>query len=316
MLRIDALYLLLLVEALLIMTALSLYLIYRMRAYRKMMKEGKEGKEGVKKLIERQRDEKLEHLKLVSEEGEGSAENRMLRDLQSLRLQLLNMVLEGLGKRGEKPDVLWETFYRAFEETLEGILHDKREVLSETDKFLTGLKESVDSGEEIRELKAVPSGQEKRIADLLLYKELFTESQRRLDAIQRNSKGLRERLVVIAENAGISESMEETLESLDRNNKDLQLCVDVIEKENGRLTKRISMWQEELKKLREEKEEGEVSAGAEYRKIREEKQALEAKTRELEGAIETKDREIAALHEKFNSLEAEYMVLYKEKMGQ
>jgi prefoldin subunit 5 len=316
MLRIDALYLLLLVEALVLMTALSLYLLYRMRTYRKMMKGGNEEKEGVKKLIERQRDEKLEQVKMVSEEERSNPENMILRELQSSRLQLMNTVLEGLGKRGENHGVLWETFCRAFEEIVKGILRDKRELLSEIDKFRTASKETDDSGEEIRELKAGASGQEKRIADLLLYKELFAESQRRLDAIHRNSKGLREKLVVIAEDAGVSESMKESLDSLDRNNKELQLCVDVLEKENDRLPKKISMWQAELQKVWQEKDEGEAVVQGEYGKIREEKELLKAKTRELEETIEKKDREIAALQKKFESLEAEYMVLYKEKMGQ
>lgn len=193
-------------------------------------------------------------------------------------------------------------------ETVEnkGELQTEAEDLAEKLKYLEVLK-----GDNKR-LKEVIDKQSAKITELMGYRDLLAESRQRLEAMQRGNKELMEKIGELADKAEGAEELKGLMAVLERNNKELDASVSILEEENARLTGDYEKWQAELKKIEEDREYEKMMEEAEFNRLANEKAAQEEKLRELKENLAARDMELMSLQKNYESLEKEYMALYKE----
>jgi uncharacterized protein YlxW (UPF0749 family) len=166
--------------------------------------------------------------------------------------------------------------------------------------------------EELRGAQALVDIQSRKIAFLLSFKDVLDGSQQKFDSLKQKNKELEQMLFDAAHKAGVDDAMKAPLVEYRENYKKLELCVATLEHENERLAGEISRWQKELDQLRKH---GQVTISETPAEVLKENEDLKEMVRDLEASVRSKEKELADAYQQFESLEAEYMVLYQEKQA-
>ncbi len=153
------------------------------------------------------------------------------------------------------------------------------------------------SREEQDRMNEIIIKQAAKIADLFGYKDLFIETRKKLDSLQTAQQEIGKRLAAATESEQELSVVRDMKDSVERVNKELEMCVAVLEKENQRLTDDYVAWQKELS------QPGEGGADG-----------LD-QVRDLRRALDEKNAELEAVKTKLASLEKEYMVLYEKHVA-
>jgi hypothetical protein len=116
MIRIDSLYILLLIEATAVIAAVAIYLYIRNRRYRRLVIEADKSKNNFRIFLQRHVEEKLKDMKeSLSEDDEGNIELQIVRKMKSLTLQFLKISLDGVRKGDSDIKACWENIFKSFE---------------------------------------------------------------------------------------------------------------------------------------------------------------------------------------------------------
>ncbi len=314
MIRINALYLLLLIEFLILTIAISLYLYYRNRKYRSSEKLIVRGRDDFGVFLEKQTAEKLEDMKnlLSGDEFEDNIETRIVREMHSLRLQFLKSALDGFRKGDTGYRVFWENLFNGFEDIIKDQLQKKRDLLLKEDTLKTNLNEIRLLKEERKKLQNVIEKQASKITELMSYKGMFNETQKRLNVVQQSNKDLRSKITGLMDKADEGEEIKEALTVFEKTNRELEMCVGILEKENERLSGDFHVWEEELKRIEAEKEHAKKVEEEEYNRIVQERDEFLTRLKGLEEKLEEKSKALSDLQGRYSILEQEYLVLYKQ----
>lgn len=314
MIRINALYLLLLIEFLILMIAISLYLYYRNRKYRSSEKLIVRGRDDFGVFLEKQTAEKLEDMKnlLSGDEFEDNIETRIVREMHSLRLQFLKSALDGFRKGDTGYRVFWENLFKGFEDIIKDQLQKKRDLLLKEDTLKTNLNEIRLLKEERKKLQNVIEKQASKITELMSYKDMFNETQKRLNVVQQSNKDLRSKITSLMDKADEVEGIEDALTVFEKTNRELEMCVGILEKENERLSGDFHVWEEERKRIEAEKEHAKKVDEEEYNRIVQERDEFLTRLKGLEEKLEEKNKALSDLQGRYSILEQEYLVLYKQ----
>jgi len=101
------------------------------------------------------------------------------------------------------------------------------------------------------------------------------------------------------------------LSEFEKNNKKLEMCVNVFDKENKRLSNEFEEWQIERQKIWDELEHEKMIAKDKSNMVKQENEALQARIKEIEEELDLKNKAFRDLQKKYEVLEREYTILYK-----
>lgn len=300
--------------AVILLTILSLYLYFLGRRYKKTAALA--GKKGMVSsgILEKYIGEKLNEITQQSEEaGEGgSPVAQAHEELSALSLQFLQNSLEGVRKGGEDQVKGWDGIFSGFEELAKGVVTKGSELQSEAralDEKLKGIDLLKDDN---KRLKEVIDKQNAKITELMGYRDLLAESQQRLAAIQKGNEELMTKIGELADKAEGFEELKYLKAILERNNKELDTSLSILEEENIRLTGDFEKWQEEIKQIEKEREHEKVMEESEFNRLAREREGMEDKLKELKDNLAVRDKALISLQQNYEALEKEYLALYKE----
>lgn len=306
MIRIDPLYIMLLAEAVMLLVGLSVYLYIK----------AKRSHGGVEKsvidithLIEELHKEKeaLEGKREVFEDERTDDTGILLhRKTFQMHHEFLKDMIETT-ERAEHTEIenLTEFLKRGIRETINrGILWVK-EVIDAKDSRIAELEEELASREgTIEQMKAAFIKQKYKIADLLSSQEMLEQIQKRFDFLKERNKQLKEKLHKALSDKENKPADPALIEELETVNKELELCIETLEKENQRLQERLSQYENGINEMEENftefltGQDTAVSGSDEADALRKE--------------LEEKEKELEQLKKDMEDLEKEYMVLYKQ----
>lgn len=137
MILVDALYFLLLIEAAVLMSALSLYLYLKMKKFRGLkINAEKPAEEGFGLFLQKQIQEQLENSGgLPGESADNDIDDRVAEEMVSLRVRFLSGILTALANGVSSHNVLWENILRNHEDIIKATLADKKALLSEAESL-------------------------------------------------------------------------------------------------------------------------------------------------------------------------------------
>ena len=264
--------------------------------------------------VQTQAEEKIKQLVSDGKKGqEGlTSDATVIADMHAARHRFLEGVIDGVKNSKEDLPAVWQKIYGSFDETVKVVLKDKKTALDEKDLLQEKVEEIGGITEELKGAKVLADAQARKIAFLLSFKDVIAESQQKFDFLKKKNKELAQKLFDAAHTAGVADAMKAPLAEFGENYKQLELCVATLEQENERLVGEIKKWQNELEQIRKQ---GPVTVGETSAEALVEKEDLKAMVRVLDESIRMKDKELAAALQRFESLEAEYMVLYQEKQA-
>lgn len=264
------------------------------------------------KFVRARAEEKMKQL--ASDEGKEqkgvTADSKVINELRSARLLFLKGMLAEPQKAEEEMSALWEQICKSLDEALKQVLKGKKTALDEIDVLQEKVEEIGSISEELKSAQALADAQAKKIAFLMSFKDVISESQQKFDSLKKKNKDLEKKLFDAAHQAGAGESMKAPLAELQENYKQLELCVATLESENERLVEEVGRWQKELDQIRKQ---GPGKIGETPVEVLKENEDLKSMVRELEASLKIKEKELADAFQRFESLESEYMVLYQEK---
>ena len=246
-----------------------------------------------------------------SAEGTGSASTsdaKVISDMHGARQIFLKAVCEQKKGAADSAGSLWETIYKGFDNALKEVLKGKKSALDEIGSLQEKVEEIDSIGEELKEAKSLSEAQAKKISFLMGFKDVIAESKEKFEALSKKNRELEKSLYEAAHAAGLSEKVKGPIDELQENYRQLELCISTLENENERLVEEVIKWKKEFEQA-SGRQHG--TAGEEPAELQELKEKIEG----LESTIKAKDRELLDLRKSFESLEAEYMVLYQEKQA-
>lgn len=162
-------------------------------------------------------------------------------------------------------------------------------------------------------LTEVVNLQKNKIAELMGYKDLFENAQKRLNSIQSTYVDLQKRIDELSLDAQIPELQSEIMR-FEANNNDLKAFMDVLDKENNKLAEQFIAWENKLAKLYKESQTGSsVIDDAKYSELLEEKESLVRQIKEFEQKLQENMLTITDMQKQYEDLENEYMTLYRQQ---
>lgn len=164
-----------------------------------------------------------------------------------------------------------------------------------------------------KRLKEMVDKQAAKITELMEYRILISETQKRFELIKISNDALKDRLADLAGRAEGFEEIKEMLADFERNNKELEASLSILEGENSRLTDEFTSWQKDAESLLGEREQESAAAEERYLRLLQEKKNLEESVKELTESLEVTEQSLFALQKKHKELEHEYSILYKEQ---
>lgn len=179
--------------------------------------------------------------------------------------------------------------------------------------------EAVDEGSlagKINKLQHIINFQKGKIIDLMCYKDILEGGHKKLNAVQDSYQNLKERFVKLLGETPENKGLADALEAFESNNNELNSYVEILEKENETLAEKFRAWEDELKRVWEQAERSEGIDEGRYQEIMNEKEELVTTLKEFEGKLEDKTKLLDEMQNRYEDLEKEYMVLYRQQQQQ
>ncbi len=309
MIRINLLYVLFMIEAIVLLMALVGYFLFKYRAATKALNRRESTEVGfdMDALLEKVKGEILElHTRIenISDSQKEDFQGIVQRRIFEMNRDFLRTLYDSL--KGGKGDIneIARSITKGFREAANRNLLWFKEVIDRKDRMIKKANSLADErAKSLEGMQKIFIRQKQRLADLLSVQEVAEQLKKRLSFFQDRNKALREKLRELQESAQLGEEIEIIIRELESTNKELSLCVETLEKENERLVKKLKAYEEEFERMHEE-----VMNLCEIS----ESQGSQDNIMELEAIISEKDKEIERLRKALQDLENEYMVLYKQ----
>ncbi len=161
---------------------------------------------------------------------------------------------------------------------------------------------------EIQELQHSAREQEKQNEELLGFKEAFGNMQRKLDKVRAINLKLKQAIDTLVPEAERTEEYKKLIAEIEQNNKELDLCINTLERENEELAADVTSFRDEVDSLSRKLKDS-VSR-AEFDKVEAENKRLELRVESLQARLAEKTAEYEKLEKNYMWLEKEYNALY------
>ncbi len=302
MIRIDPLYLLLLLEFILILTVALGYLILR---YRKASKNrtAKEfiGLSDLLAVIEEEERALNEKIERISDTSGGDIDLLIEKRSYELHLQFLKDAIKSsnTGFPGFSGFIT-----RGFRETANRSLLWVKELLEKRDRIIKEVEKGLAERESaIDRLRSILIKQKRRMADLMSSQEMLVHLKKKFDLLREKNGELKERLRETLGGRDKGSPAEELLKEMEEINRELEICVETLENENKKLQERLISYEEGFGNI-----EQDILGMLSLKKTPKDIEEMEGMIKELKD----KDKEIREVRKEKEDLEKEYMVLYKQ----
>jgi len=167
----------------------------------------------------------------------------------------------------------------------------------------------------IGRLRRMVNFQKNIIVELMCYEDVFEGAKKRLSYLQNNNKELRENIRVHVEGGVEGTALEEAVAVLGKNDREMEKFISIIDSENAALSEKYRAWEREFKRIAEDLEEfPEAKAGElKYDELLREKETMVSQIEDFGGKLDEKDKLLSFLQAKYEDLEKEYMLLYRQQ---
>lgn len=290
MLKIDALYLMLLVEFSLLLLLSAVYFFFKKRKYsmlyQKTLQELAAAKDtiAIPQATKEQPDEKTE--------------------------EPAEQPKETIGQPEQEPETAEE----------QPAMEKREEMAAETPQephFLDAIDDTADDDTlrgTIKKLRRIINFQKNKMLDFMCFKDIFEGAQKKLGYIQQSNQDLQDRMKLLINTCERKEEIEETVALFENNNSELESYVGILNKENETLAGKFRVLEEELKKLWEEAEYSEGVDESKFQEIMNEKNEIAGKLKEFEEKLKEKSKLVEDMQTQYEDLEKEYMILYQKDL--
>jgi chromosome segregation ATPase len=170
------------------------------------------------------------------------------------------------------------------------------------------VKEIISRGE-INRLRSEIQDKEKINTELLAWKDMFDNLQKKFEQIKGVNAKLKEAIALLIPEAQRSKEYEQLIADIEQNNKELDMCINTLQKENEELDKKAKSFQREISELSTELQHS-VSM-EEFKKVSAEKKRLEIQVERLKEELDSMTKQYENLEKNYIWLEKEYNALYK-----
>jgi hypothetical protein len=173
--------------------------------------------------------------------------------------------------------------------------------------------------DQVIRLQRMVNSQKRTIVDLMCYKDTFVGVRKRLASLQQNDNELEDKIRDLIKGGAEVSGYTEAMTALEENNRELEKFISLIDREDERLTEKFQVWEEEFKRISEDLETSSGAApvyDAKYAEILQEKEMLAAKSMEFQEKLEEKGKNLEAMQAQYEDLEKEYMILYRQQQAQ
>jgi len=150
--------------------------------------------------------------------------------------------------------------------------------------------------------------QERRNEELSGFKEAFANMQGKLDKVRAINLKLRQAIDTLVPEAERSEEYKKLIAEIERNNKELDLCINTLERENEELCRDVTSFRDEINDLSRKLKE--AVSRAEFDRVVAENKRLELRVESLRDKLNNKTAEYEKLEKNYMWLEKEYNALY------
>lgn len=283
--KIEALYFLLLAEGALILLALTVYFYSQAKKFRKLYQRVVKDIESAKVAPEPAEDKPLR---------EEPVEEKAVEEIK------------------EEPQPEPEAAEGMTAQPEEGMHMERQEEGTEVeDGDASPLK--------VKKLQRMLKFQKEIILELMCYKEIFEGAHKKLSALKQTNSELQEKIGELAESGAGKEGFLELQSALENNNLELEKFINILDKENAMLSNKFSEWENEFKRISEDAgDDGNVPGVDEgqYGELVKEKEILVVKVKEYEEKLQESVKQMGGLQSQYEDLEKEYMVLYRQQQQQ
>lgn len=312
MIKIDALLFMFIVEAMLLAIGLSAYLFHISRKYKDISGRAEKEKDDAGAFIRKLLDNRLGRIKQAPAEQEG-VDGEIARESNSVRLRFYKGAADKLGQGDYDIKALMERLVTSFEEITDGQMKSRKELLLEKEALSRRLEGSMKDAEALKgEMEKAGETIAESKKETAESRDKLMESMKNLDDIQKRNAALKEKIAELCEKTAGMEAVMGLLGEFEQNNKELDMSVRTLEKENRRLVEECDSLKNEAAFALEQKEREKSSAEDKLNRMNERNEKLQERTADIEEKLDNKTKEMAALQKKYDVLEKEYAVLYKE----
>lgn len=166
--------------------------------------------------------------------------------------------------------------------------------------------------EEIQKKDDIIEEQQRCVIELSTLQDMFNNLKEKFRSIQEVNTRLKESIKALMPEAEKSQELEKIIADFEYTNKELDLCVGVLQEENERLQKEIANLKEGARSLSNKLQDS-VSR-EEYEMVVQERDGLIKKVERLEDELITRIKDFETLKENYSMLEKEYNALYNNMM--
>ncbi len=145
--------------------------------------------------------------------------------------------------------------------------------------------------------------------ELAEWQKKCAEFQEKFEKTKGINAQLQELIREIVPEAEMSEEYKRVIAEFEKNNKEIDMCINTLEKENQELDERVYLADNKVEGIQRKMKD--MVSGAEYNIVAAEKKRLEIKVERLKDELESKIQEYEKLDKNYLWLEKEYNSLYE-----
>ncbi len=175
------------------------------------------------------------------------------------------------------------------------------------------IKKIISDGE-IQKLRNDIERQKNKIVELLSWKDMFNELDKRFQLVRTINVKLKDSLTVLIPEDERSEELKKIIADFEYTNKELDMCVGVLKQETESLNQKMKYFEDEIDGLSERLQRSVNKK--EFDRILAERDELAGKLRKLEKEPNNRAKAYKDLQDKYTSLEKEYNALYRDIKGE
>ncbi len=306
MIKVNALLFLFVIEFLVVSVALTLFMFLRYR------KRGGFGS-GIGRLLGGLKNEADKcKQRLSTLEGSKEAGKLLEKEMIEARLSLIDSAVGALGSKEADSVMFWDAIYEGFNgisgrflRKMQGLVNDRKKALEEVESMAD------ESEKKIAELNTVISSQKNQITQMEGYRDMLDLLQAKFAESQEINANLAAELEILVPEAERSDELQKMVADFERNIKEMNTCVNVLEGENKRLGKKTHDIEGEVERLSHVVKES-VSY-EKYERVLFENDRLKEAIAELESQLKEKSESYERLQQNLETLENEYTALYEKQ---
>ncbi len=293
MVRLDPLWVVIGIEALVLFVGLSAFLGYRLFIHSRHQRQQETA---LLKAI----DTTIKLLKEnISRIQEKDTETSMRKKGLELEIKIISTFRDSLKKGLIDRDSFNETFFEGSQKAVTEFIEWFKKFTEKKDEIITRARAALKQRDEaLQKLQDALKKKKAQVEELIASAEKQKILFRRLQFVKQQNQKLKELIAQLKEKAREAEQLKEIVAALEATNRDLSTCVEILEQENTRLTEQLRQYQQMIQLF---DESGQII----------EKLKADKGLQEILQELKEKDEEIKRLRKELETLEKEYMSLYQ-----